>query len=212
MSYGPELDSLMIYFKKALDAVNSQTDGTVYLESKQIETPPLGIGIMHAVQFKVKGRPVYSAHLFHYWVNVWDSSLIIDWKGKKKISSESELKDIISAILTDSVVQTSIDQLKDFAQGIKEGVVKTIDPHTLGSLDFLVEITDEEFLKIESGFNNQCTVDILATESQQRSLPNGFHAELVSKYKYLDTQGMIMDIEKIEKQGDVLHIRVSDVR
>lgn len=212
MTFGPKLDNLIDALKSSLENVRKQTNGSVFLDIKQIESPPQGTGVQYAVQFKVRGRPVYSAHLFYFWADIWNDQIIIEWEGRPSFYDPMMLRVFIHDILNDEVVKKSIRQLCEFAQGTKEGVVKTIDPDTLGAMDFLIDIPDEEFQKIESAFNQQTSILIKAQESIDRTLPGAFNESFISRYQFLDTQGMIMNIENITKENGILNIKVYDVR
>ncbi|MGE0633749.1 MAG: hypothetical protein AB7O96_15150 [Pseudobdellovibrionaceae bacterium] len=173
-------------------------------------------GVRHNVEFRVRGRPVYSAHLFTYWIDL-DNKVTIRWGDEIfEFQDYSSLEKKLLEILKNPTVQKSISQLEEFANaGNKEGVVRTIDENTLAAGDFMIEIPDDEFQKIEDAFgmDDNSVVVLMVMESRLRRLASRFvPIAKPNYYKCLDVQGYVMDIIEIRQCEDKIEIHIKNVR
>ena len=168
------------------------------------DIPVTALGVRYDIEWRVLGRPGYLNHLTSVWADYETGSLHFDWNDDKfkTYVKTDQVESLMDSILRDPEVQSSVIQLKgSFTGEDKQGVVRR-KMNILSADDFLVNISDAEFARIQDAYANNSDDLFTINVVENPKLKTRFIAALVGSYQFLDVEGLAIRIETIKRNQE----------
>ena len=153
--------------------------------------------------------------MFYFWFEPTSGMVTLEYGQQLfEFTDVIKLSDNIDTFIHTRAFRTSITQLRELAldnSNSKDGTIKTVSPNMFAALDFLVNVPNVEYQRIEDYCGGDEPFEIVAVEAPIEGIPTRFEPLAANQYHFLEIQGLVAHIQTIEIENQSLTITITHV-